>query len=208
MPKALDLKGQKFHRLTVLNKKGLSSNNKIQWECRCDCGKVLIVIGSNLKLGKIKSCGCLKNQMIKERSFIHGKSRTRIHNIWWSVIQRCTDKNSHAYNRYGGAGILLHEKWLDFKSFYEWSINHGYQEDLTLDRIDNKKGYNPENCRWISMKDQQRNRTNNRYITIDGVTKMLCEWGEETGIKPATIASRIKRGSPKERWLAPVPKRQ
>lgn len=206
MPKANILNGQTFHRLKVIERCGIAKNGKIKWLCKCECGSTTVAIGTDLKNGNTKSCGCYKNQLIRDRSLIHGQSRKRIHNIWWAVYSRCCDVNSSGYHIYGAVGKTLCEPWKEFINFYEWSINNGYSEKLTIDRKDNSKGYSPDNCRWISMKDQQRNRTNNRYLTINGSTKLLCEWAEETGISYATILSRIKRGWSEDKWISPVKK--
>lgn len=204
MAKANILDGQTFHRLTVIERSGNAKNGKITWLCRCICGKESIVTGTDLKNGNTKSCGCYKDQMIKERSFKHGQSRKRIHNIWWTITRRCGDANSSSYHLYGAAGKTLCESWKEFKNFFEWSMNNGYKDNLSIDRIYNDKGYSPENCRWVTMKSQQRNRSNNTYLTINGTTKLLCEWSEETGIAYATIRNRIKMGWEDERLISPV----
>jgi hypothetical protein len=206
VPKANKLDGQTFHKLTVIERSGIARNGKIKWLCRCDCGKEAIVVGTDLITGNTKSCGCYKNQMIRDRSFLHGQSRKRIHNIWSNIDQRCNNSNNKSYRLYGAAGITLCESWNEFINFLDWSTINGYQETLTIDRKDNSKGYSPDNCRWVSMESQQRNRTNNRYLTINGETKMLCEWSEETGIHHTTILTRIKRGWKEEKWLFPVNK--
>jgi hypothetical protein len=116
------------------------------------------------------------------------------------MINRCKE-NSKNKKHYFEKGIKVCEEWKDFTNFYEWAISHGYKEDLTIDRIDNNKGYSPTNCRWTDYKTQERNKTNNRIITINGETRVLAEWGEIYGIKPATISYRIKHNWEESRWL-------
>lgn len=205
MTKALELTGQTFHRLTVLERSGKANDGRATWVCTCDCGNTIIVRGKDLRSGNTKSCGCYKNEVVKERSLIHGRSRTRLHNIWWGVYQRCCDKNSVSYPGYGAKGITLCEDWKNFVNFLDWSISNGYNDNLSIDRIENHIGYEPNNCRWVDQRTQQRNRSNNRYLTIGGITKKLCEWSEETGLSHATIFSRIKRGIPEDQWLSVNP---
>lgn len=197
--KLVDLTGQRFGRLTVIRRCGTAENLKPTWLCQCDCGNKKIVRGSDLKSGKQISCGCRRKE---GTHLIHGKTNERIHRIWANMKTRCTNANIKAYKDYGGRGITVCDEWLNsFESFYKWSIENGYSDNLTLDRIDADGNYCPENCRWATMKEQQRNRTNNRRITYNGETHTVADWSIITGIHRATINSRLKSGWTIEKTL-------
>lgn len=163
-----DLTGQRFGRLTVLMRAGSSSNGGAKWLCQCDCGKDCIQLSTHLLSGRVNSCGCARAEFLRHCNITHGKRKSRLYGIWASAKQRCCDPNSSRYHRYGGRGITICDEWKnDFQAFYEWAMANGYDENAprgqcTLDRIDNDKGYYPDNCRWVDMKTQNNNRSNNR----------------------------------------------
>ena len=126
----------------------------------------------------------------------HGLSNTRLHRIWHSMYCRCYYKSTNQYKNYGGKGIKVCEEWKHiegFVNFYNWAMANGYRDDLTLDRIDNEKNYSPQNCRWVTYKQQCRNRTNNVYYTFKGETKTSKEWCEIYNISQTTLNDRLKR---------------
>ena len=127
----------------------------------------------------------------------HGLSKTRLHRIWHSMYCRCYYKSTNQYKNYGGKGIKVCEEWKHmegFINFYNWAINNGYSDELTLDRIDNEKNYCPENCRWITLKEQANHKTNNVIYTFNGKTQTASQWCEEYGILQTTLNDRLKRG--------------
>lgn len=189
-----DLTGQKFGRLTVIRHIYVQKRPYSRWLCKCDCGNEVIVLTADLNRGHSRSCGCATRERLIERNTVHGCSKESLYNVWKDMRQRCCNKNSTYYNRYGGRGIKICEEWNDYKKFREWALNNGYAENLTLDRIDVNGDYCPENCRWADWEMQQNNRTSNHRITVNGETHTIAEWARINGINPGTIMSRIGYG--------------
>lgn len=180
----------RFGKLTVLKRAENTKSGKAQWLCQCDCGKCTVVPTYRLTMGETKSCGCKRYE---SHNRIHGMTKTDIHNKWLQIKQRCLDKNYKAYQNYGAVGITICDEWKnDFVAFMNWSYQHGYKEGLSLDRIDNEKGYCPENCRWVTWKDQCNNRKNNINVTYQGKTQTLKQWCDELNLNYQLIYSRIK----------------
>lgn len=180
----------KFTRLTVIGEAPLR-NHLSHWRCLCDCGKEVVVSGHSLARGNTKSCGCMRGDS-------HGYSKTKLHTVWRNIKARCSNPKHPAYARYGGRGIKLCDEWLVFSRFKDWALAHGYDESLTLDRVDNDADYAPDNCRWVDMKAQARNRSNN--VRYRG--KTVGEWSELCGIKASTLYNRICKGWSLERAIS------
>ena len=208
-----DMTGQKIGRLMVIEIAEHGGHGKtLTWKCLCDCGKEVYVTGKLLRRSDgTKSCGCLKRDVSTQtgkRNLKHGQSNSKLYNVWSSMKKRCNEKNHKSYYRYGGRGITYCSEWEDFNNFMGWALKNGYKENLTLDRIDNDKGYYPENCRWATPKEQSRNRHTNKFLTYKGNTKTIAEWEEILGTKKGTIASRIRHGWSIEKAIeTPVKKR-
>lgn len=196
----VDMTGQRFGRLIVLERaqdKILPCGQKrTKWLCECECGNKVIVTATDLRIGKTKSCGCLRVDTIKENSIRHGLSHSRIHNIWESMRGRCKNKNNKTY---GARGIRVCEEWESFDNFYNWAIENGYNDKLTIDRINNNGNYEPSNCRWITYQEQNNNRRNNYYIEYNGIKHSMAEWSRILNINYGTLKSRIKYGWSLER---------
>lgn len=190
--------GQKFGRLTVIEELPERKNRNKVYKCLCDCGKYTDVIGYHLRSGKTKSCGCLKAINGKkqcELRITHGKTHTRLYIIFKNMKTRCYNKHFKKYKYYGGRGIVVCDEWLnDFMAFYNWSMNNGYNDSLTIDRIDVNGNYEPSNCRWITMKEQLNNTSQNVYLTYNNKTKTMSEWAEDLNLNYGTIQSRHYRG--------------
>lgn len=171
MTKALNLLGQKFGRLTVIKRVTNDKKGDSCWLCKCECGNETIVKGYRLKNGHTRSCGCAKRKFDCSQPLY----KTRIYQCYRDMLQRCSNPNIAFYRNYGGRGIKVCEEWRnDFMSFYDWALNNGYSDDLTIDRIDVNGNYEPNNCRWITLKEQANNRRKNTYITLIMVKLKLC----------------------------------
>ena len=195
MSKALDLTGQRFGRYTVLEKAPKRASGGTYWVCKCDCGNVREVSTAHLRRGDSKSCGCLRADTCGQMFTTHGLSKHPLHKVWEAMLERCDYPNNKRYRNYGGRGITVCDEWRDdFKTFYDWSIAHGYAEGLTIDRIDVNGDYEPTNCRWVTWKDQSNNTTTNRYITYGNKTQTLTQWSEELGINKTTLRDRLESG--------------
>lgn len=160
--KLIDLTGQKFGRLTVIQRVAKPKERKSKeafWLCKCDCGNERIVSGYEIRSGNTKSCGCYHKDLASQVHKKHGYCGTRLYRIYYKMKERCYKPSNDNYKYYGGLGITICDEWLnDFSTFAMWSIENGYGENLTIDRKDNTKGYSPDNCRWITIQEQQRNR--------------------------------------------------
>ena len=154
----IDISGKRFGRLIAIKPVQNSKNGDAKWKCKCDCGNETNVKYQHLKSGEIKSCGCWKEAPKKHGMTTKGE-RPRIYGIWVGMKQRCTNPNVEKYPRYGGRGIKVCPEWEeDFQAFYEWAIANGYQDNLTIDRIDNDGNYEPSNCQWITSEENTRKR--------------------------------------------------
>ena len=162
-------------------------------KCQCDCGNITYIYPSFFKNGGIKSCGCLIHQTPYNAT--HKMSKESIYHVWETMRLRCNSPKNHKYYMYGARGIKVCDEWNnDFLKFKEWALNNGYSKGLSLDRIDNNGNYSPDNCRWATRKQQQRNRRNNVIITYNGKTQTLIEWSEELNMSYKALRERYRSG--------------
>lgn len=193
MWKPKNLIGVKFGRLTVIEyiKGG-------KWICQCECGNKHIAATGDLNKNKVNSCGCYKSEYVKNKNYTHKLRNHRLYSIYHNMKSRCYNPNSTYYKYYGKRGVLICKDWLNdeggFVNFYNWSIDNGYDESLTIDRIDVNGDYTPDNCRWVTRGVQMNNTNNNHYIVINGETKTLQEWSIVYNISDKTIRGRISIG--------------
>ena len=194
--KLIDLSGKKFGRLLVLER-AENHGRETYWKCRCDCGNIKEINGAKLKNGHTKSCGCLSKETTSEKFKTHGMSNTRLYRIYKKMYRRCYKPKTKWFENYGGRGITICQEWLGeqgFENFAEWSIKNGYDDNLSIDRKDNDKGYSPDNCRWATAKEQANNTRSTVFLTYKGETKPASEWAEITGIRQDTLTMRKRNG--------------
>lgn len=196
--------GQRFGRLTVIREAERQYGHRYIL-CRCDCGNEKSINLNSLIQGTSNSCGCYRREFITNRNYKHGHTyrangMERLYRIWQGMKRRCREPNEPNYRNYGGRGITICDEWYDnYVAFREWSYSNGYSDDLTIDRIDNDKGYYPDNCRWATVKEQSNNTRVNHRVTYQGETHTLSEWGDILGMSDDLISQRLKKGMPLER---------
>lgn len=185
-----DLTSQRFGKLVVLQKSP-NLKGRVAWLCRCDCGKTITVLSHSLVQGNTKSCGCLHKEQLADRNYKHGGTHTRLYKTWVSMRQRCTIRKE-AYKQWEGRGIKVCSEWEEsFITFKSWAEKNGYKNNLTIDRIDVNGDYEPSNCRWITKREQQWNKTNTHYFEYKGQKKCLSELAILYNIKLSTLRNRI-----------------
>jgi hypothetical protein len=183
-----------FGRLTVLAYVGKDKWNHSLWRCRCDCGTEITVDTTRLKSGHTTSCGCARRLRTKTRgnqgNRTHGGWDSPEWRIWLGMIRRCSDSKTIGYERYGGAGITVCDRWLKFPAFLG-DMGLKPSPSHTLDRIDGTKGYSPDNCRWATRTEQAVNRRSTRFLTFNGRTMPISHWAAELGISPVALSWRL-----------------
>ena len=192
-----DITGQRYSRLVAIKRVPPALIGKVRWLFRCDCGATVEVNKNDIVSGHTRSCGCLGRQVLRERNLskkTHRLSNTRIYHTWRGMKRRCYDEKIKEYKYYGARGIKVCDSWMDFEHFYEWSKTSGYTDLLTIDRINNEFGYSPENCKWSTIAEQNRNKRTSRFILFQGKSMILPEWSRRLNIPQQTIRGRIKRG--------------
>ena len=193
-----DLINKKFGMLTVLRRvndiEDVSGRKYIAYECICECGRKKTTKAYSLIYGRCSSCGHHASKP-KEGSIMSNKTSKRLYSILSGMKSRCFSKNNPNFNHYGGRGITICQEWIDnFRSFEKWAIENGYNNDLTIDRIDVNGNYEPDNCRWITNKEQQNNKRNTVHIDFYGEDITLKELSNRTGIDRNTLDSRYSKG--------------
>ena len=198
-PRVQSIIGNNYGRLTVIGyshaqKRNIGLHSRHHWICRCTCGTVLVVESSNLKGGVSTSCGCYQ----RERASDAGKSNTRHgmsdspeYSTWRRILDRCYNPKNDSYNRYGGRGIKVCNRWCtSFDNFYK-DMGGRPSNHHSIDRIDNEGDYTPDNCRWATPQEQGNNRGNNRRLTYNGQTMTITQWAHKAGISIETLSSRL-----------------
>lgn len=192
MSAKIDLTGKKFGRLFVVSEHGKVRKKGLSWECICDCGNKKIAHGDDLKSGYTSSCGCLQKESTIARFKTHGMTDTKTYRAWEDMKKRCYKKNNKRYKTYGERGITVCDRWHNFNNFLN---DMGIcKEGLSIERIDNNKGYEPGNCKWATFQEQMRNTTRTRNIEFNNKVQCLSAWATELGICPDTLSARLKYG--------------
>lgn len=181
-----DLSGKQFGYLTVSHF-AFSKKGQYYWYAKCDCGNEKIFRAGHLKSGHTVSCGC------KSRRTIHGETGTRLYRIWCNIRSRCSKPSNPQYADYGGRGITVCSDWEDYTVFRDWALANGYSKELSIDRIDNNKGYCPSNCRWTTARTQANNTRKTRFLTYKDETHSVSEWARLLGIKQSTLNMRLNK---------------
>lgn len=198
-----DIIGKKYGEWTILGY-APKVNRMKRVKCQCSCGKICERYFKHLKNGASKSCG---HQNWKENCRQIGKRNlkytnfnvadTRLYSTWKNMKRRCYDKSNTNFKYYGARGIKVCKEWEnDFMNFYNWAISNGYQENLTIDRINVNGNYEPNNCRWATLTEQSNNRRDNKnskYLTYNGITKTVSQWCKEYNINYSTLSCRVNK---------------
>lgn len=215
MRPTVDIAGLRFGRLVAIRRVASVKRNTM-WAAQCDCGNITTVTATRIKSGHTRSCGCLKRETASRLNRIHGESSAKyggehpsLFARWAHMKERVTNPNCQMYYRYGGRGITLCAEWRDYLVFREWALANGYEKCLTIDRIDNDRGYSPENCRWVDRATQNRNKSDNVMITVDGITACLTDHTTRLGLSYSTIKNRLASGkwTPEAALKTPIRKK-
>jgi hypothetical protein len=197
--KRKDLTGKKFGKLIVIEY--AYSKGYAYWRCKCDCGNENIVRSSHLLLGAVKTCGCSWSEngrktiifaQAANKKYDEKIVKSRLYTIWNNMKERCDDVSN---KNYGGRGISICKEWREnYKTFYDWAVKNGYNDKLSIDRIDFNGNYYPENCRWANHEIQANNTRKNVFFTYGGITKSVSQWAREFGISHSTFRRWLKDG--------------
>lgn len=185
--------GQKFNKLLAIKELDIVDGQRL-YLFRCDCGNEVERLFKEVKRGKLKSCGCGVLIGVIEANTTHGMSKSRIYNIYQGMLRRCVNKKDHSFPRYGGRGISVCDEWSGekgFEKFHKWSLSNGYEEHLSIDRIDNDGSYEPSNCRWADHKTQLNNTSYNLHFSYNNKTQTLAQWSEELDLIYDSLWKRI-----------------
>lgn len=209
-PRLIDLSGQEFGLWKVTTQAGNAARGAALWNCVCGCGTERAVIGADLRNGKTRSCGCLINeQRLGDMNRTHGKSGSRLHMAWKNMRGRCFNKNRPQFADYGGRGITVCEDWSSFQNFEKWALSAGYEDALTIERVDVDGNYEPSNCTWATRAVQNSNRRFNQRSAdgelwihkarANGITdqafwqRVYAGWGYELSVSWPMNKRRAKR---------------
>lgn len=180
-----EIKGRVINGILIIERHHQDARGAWVWSCRCHCGNIFYTYPKDIKSNHTSSCGCIKG------NYKHGLYKDKKYSVWCGMLSRCNCPTCEAYPNYGGRGITVCEEWLEFINFNDWAEHSGYEEGLELDRIDNESSYSPDNCRWVTHTENNRNKRTNRYITYKGDTKCTAEWAEILGVNTGLLLNRL-----------------
>lgn len=193
---SLELKGLVFNRLTILKEEIKNKHGHRMASALCECGNTGIYVLFSITSGRTKSCGCLQKERAASAQYLHGLTKHSLYFIWNSIKWRCYNPKCPAFKNYGERGVRMCDEWKnDFKLFYDWCINNGWEEGLELDKdiLGNGLLYSPETCCFVTTKENSRHRRNTVILEFNGVKKPLTEWAELFNKNPAILSQRIRR---------------
>lgn len=166
MATEIDMIGKQFERLRVISREENDGRGEARWLCICDFGNKTVVLGSHLRNGAVRSCGCFAREQLSHRmkghhtggNIRHGQRHTRLYQTWTNMKTRCLNTKNRVYKWYGAIGVTVCTEWMKFEGFRDWALSSGYRDNLTIDRIDPFGNYEPSNCRWIPKNEQRANQ--------------------------------------------------
>jgi hypothetical protein len=204
--RAKDMLGLRFERLVVISRAPSDKNGNAKWNCQCDCGNTTVTSGFTLRNGEAKSCGCLTTDQLKQRVTTHGQARTVEYRCWAGMIQRCDNPKNVKYHRYGGRGIRVCPQWYNFEVFYA-DMGPRPSSMHSIERRDGNGNYEPKNCYWATIFEQNNNTAQNRIVTYRGQEMTLKKALEMSpiGIDRGTASGRLNRGWPADDALDTPP---
>lgn len=194
MVKPVDMTGKKYNSITAIKIVGVASSGDKKWLFVCDCGIEFEANGYYARSGKVISCPKCAAERTRIASVKHGLSKTPEFSTWTDIKSRCYNKNRKEFYRYGGRGISVCKRWLDSFDNFLADMGKRPSPNHSIERLNNNGNYEPSNCKWATMSEQQRNKRNKHLIEIDGITKHLCDWAKESGLNPSTILLRERSG--------------
>ncbi len=204
MGSIINLTGMRFGRLVAVGR----ANNRgtvTCWDCVCDCGRRKTVRAQSLREGTTKSCGCYLSEASAQRGRKHGRSGHALYRKWYGMRDRCENPNNPSFKNYGGRGVVICGPWHKFENFFA-DMEPTWRPGMTIERIDNDKGYSPENCEWIPRQDQSKNRRNVIVLDSPWGRMTLAETARAAGISIGALTNRVKSGWPQERLFMPARK--
>lgn len=205
MGKFQDLIGMRFGSLVVKSKLNINRHREMEWLCICDCGNSHKATSNRLTTGKTTCCHACAMKKISISNSKNGVEPKKLYNAFTNMKTRCYNKNYFLFHRYGGRGITVCDEWRnDFSAFRKWAFENGWDESLTLDRIDNDKGYSPQNCRWVDKTAQANNRSTNRYLEHNGERDTIANWSRRLNIPYYVLQHRMEKGLPDDEILREV----
>jgi hypothetical protein len=188
-------KGDRFSHLEAMSFLGRDHNGHRRWLFKCDCGNRKEISEAHVTSGRTKSCGCFRKAVTTERMTRHGEAkrtnRTRTYKAWGSMVARCTIKSATGYDRYGGAGVTVCDRWKAFENFL--ADMGECPAGMSIERMDNSKGYEPANCKWATRTEQNNNRRSVRFIEFNGEVMTATQWAKKLGISKATMYERLAK---------------
>ena len=190
----IDLTGKEFGSLTVIRIAVDEPGKKKKWLCRCSCGNECVVSASNLVSGHSKQCPQCGYKAMAKKVTSHGMTGTKLYGVWNTMKNRCSNPSVKSYRDYGGRGIKVCDEWLNADTFFKWAKATGYKDGMEIDRIDNNGDYTPKNCRWVTRTENANNKSINKVIEHEGMTKTLADWARYYGVNYKNLSRLLIRG--------------